>query len=34
MGKVMREWVALEPADDWPALAAESRAYVVSLAKG
>lgn len=33
MGKVMREWVALAPADDWPALAAESRAYVVSLAK-
>jgi TfoX/Sxy family transcriptional regulator of competence genes len=33
MGRVMREWVALEPADSWPALAAESRKYVVSLAR-
>jgi hypothetical protein len=32
MGRVMREWIALDPADDWPALAAESRAFVVSLA--
>jgi hypothetical protein len=33
MGRLMREWVALDPADEWPALAGESRAYVVSLAK-
>jgi TfoX/Sxy family transcriptional regulator of competence genes len=33
MGRVMREWVALEPDDAWPALAAESREYVVSLAR-
>jgi TfoX/Sxy family transcriptional regulator of competence genes len=31
MGRVMREWVALEPDDEWPARAAESRGYVISL---
>jgi hypothetical protein len=36
MGRVMREWVALEPAsaEEWPALAAEARRYVVSLSAG